>query len=224
MAPAHRPRERAARRHGLRLVPRGVLPGRGADRSAHCRRPRRRAGPGGDRGGRRDRCPAGDHRRDRHGQAVGLARRGTGPSGRRPRRPAHGPRRHDPRRPVTGRARPVALVRGGGRRSDARGHRARRLLSGSRALPRDRRARCESRVRLPRHELHAAGAPRRGPHRRAVVRAARAWPRRAHPAEPGRVPRRAARAATAATATHTSRRRSCRVSATPGSPTPRSRR
>ena len=64
-------------------------------------------------------------------------------------------------------------LRGGGRRPDAGRHRPRRLVPASRPPPRDRRARRERRVRLPRHVVHAGRAPRRGPHRRA--RSASCW-------------------------------------------------
>ena len=83
--PGHR--RRPPRRDGLRLVSRRLLPGGGADRSAVRRRPGRRAGPRGDRRGGGDRRPAGHHRRDRHRQAVGLARPRSASIAPRPARP-----------------------------------------------------------------------------------------------------------------------------------------
>ena len=89
--------ERPAHRHGLRLVSDRLLPARGPDRPALDRRPRRRAGPRGDRRGGGDGRPARDHRRDRDRQAVGLAVRGARPSGGCPGVAADRAGHHDPR-------------------------------------------------------------------------------------------------------------------------------
>ncbi len=175
-------------------------------------------------GRRRDRDPARDHRRDRDRQAVAERPGGAGPPGLRPGRPADRHGDHDPRGAVAGRARPAPRVRGGGRRPGPGRHRARRLVPRPRPLPRDRPARREPRVRLPRDELHGHGAARRGAHDRPARRARRPRPRRADPAQPGRLPQRPAQGRTAATATSTSTSGSCPGSARPGSTRRRSGR
>ena len=111
--------------------------------------------------------PAGDHRRDRDRQAVGLAaeERVHRAAARASRADRAGD--HDPRGAVRRRARPAADLRGGGRRPGAGRHRPRRFVPGPRPLPGDHRARREHRVRLPRHAVHADRAARRGPRRRA---------------------------------------------------------
>ena len=58
----------------------------------------------------------GDHRRDRHRQAVGLRGRGTRPSCRRARGQAHRPVDHHPFGHVPGRPGPAPHLRGGGPR------------------------------------------------------------------------------------------------------------
>ena len=216
---------RAPRRHGLRLVPGGLLPGRGAHRATVGGRPGRRTGPRGDRRG-------GGHRDQARGSSARSAPTSRG--SRRPRSASIGPPARAARRTglaITTHAvlSPIGLEQL--QIFEEEGVDPARVVIGHadsyprpRPLPRDHRARREPRVRLPRHALHAAGAPRRGPRGRAGMRAARARPRRPDPAQPGRLPRRAAQALTTATATSTSPRRSCRGSAPPASATPRSRR
>ena len=103
----------------------------------------------------------GDHRRDRDRQAVADGPRGTSPPRRRPSRATNRPGDHDALGDVASWPRPVARFRGGRCRSGPGRHRPRRLLSIARALPRDRPARGEPRVRLSWDELHPDGAPRR---------------------------------------------------------------
>ena len=74
----------------------------------------------------------------------------------------------------------------------------------------------ERRVRLPRHDVLGPSSGCGEPRRRSAAGAARTRPRRARPAQPGRLPRQPARVATRATATRTSPRRSCRASARRG--------
>ena len=145
--------ERPPHRHGLWLVPHGLLPARGPDRPALDRRPRRRAGSRGDRRGGGVGRPARDHRRDRDRQAVGLAVRGACPSGGCPCVAADRAGHHDPRRAVRCRARPAPDLRGGGRGPGAGRHRPRRLVPGPRPLPGDHRTRREPRIRLHRDAL-----------------------------------------------------------------------
>ncbi len=133
-------------------------------------------------------------------------------------------RDHDPRGPVERRARSAHGLRGGGRRPLTSRHRPRRLLPRPGLPSGDRGPRRLGRVRLPRHELHPAGAPRRGPDRRIDLRPARRGPRRADPALAGRLSRLPAGPATAATVTRTWPTRSCRACGPPGSPTTRSGR
>ena len=192
-------------------------PAEALDRPALGRRPGRRARPRGDRRGRGDRHPARDHRRDRDGQAVAVApqeERVHRAAARAARRTGLAITTHAVMSDV-GLAQLDGL-RGGGRRPGAGRHRPRRLVPVARPLPRDHRARRDDRVRLPRDELHAARAPRRGPRSSSCCCELLA---RGHAERillsPGRLPRLRSSRATRATATPTWPRRSCRACARP---------
>ena len=210
---------------GARLVSRRLLPGRGADRPPLRRLARRRDRPRRDRGRGRDRDPARDHRRDRDGQAVDLAAARSGST-----EPPPGP----PAGPGS-RSRPTRSSRRSGLDQldvfEAEGADLSRVVIGhadSNPSPDYHLAIVErgaiDRVRLPRDELHAARAPRRGPGRRVDLRPAGARPRRADPAVAGRLPRLASSALRRQRLHLPRRRRSCRGSARPACRTPRSGR
>ena len=93
---------------------------------------------------------------------MGVRPRGAGPSCGRPRVASDRARDHDPCRPVGGRRGTATDLRRGRSRPGASRHRPCRLVPASRALPVDRRARSERRVRLPRHVVHAGRAAREG--------------------------------------------------------------
>ena len=181
-------------------------------------RPRRRAGRRDRERGGGQRRPARDHRRDRDGQAVGLAGRGAGPSGGRPGGPPDRPGDHDPRAscptsasPSSGSSRRRAPIRAGS--SSATPTRTRSSTTTSRSSSAARSIEFD----FLGMSFSAVERHRRRPRRRA--RSASSW----HAATPtGSCSARTSAttrssSATRATATSTSRSRSCRGCGPPAS-------
>ena len=216
--------QRPARRHGLRLVPDGLLPARGADRAPLRRRPRRRARAPRSRPGwgRRASGPGSSARSAR--TSRGSRRPRSGSIGRR--RARHGGRAS----PITthgvlsdvGLAQ-LADLRGGGRRP------GRVIIGHADSYPflDHYLAILERGANL---EFDFLGMPwererlERGAHRRARVRAARPRPRRPAVPQPGRLQRLAAHGVRRQRLHVPHRRRSCRGCEPPASRTPRSKR
>ena len=217
--------QRAPRGHGLRLVPDGLLPAGGTDRSAFDRRSRRRARRGRSRPGWGRRA-SGRGSSARSAPTSRGSRRPRSASTGRPRARRDGPVWPSPPTPSC----PTSAWRSSGSSRRKGSIPARVVIGHADSYPVldhylaiiERGANLEfDFLGMP---FRARERHRRRPDRRAAR--ASSWPRpcRSGPAEPGRLPRFAAHALRAAMATPTSRRRSCRVCARPASATPTSRR